>query len=106
MAEDFPDPALHIWDYDTSLCKPAAYAPMGQVALKPFVGTIGLALAEPSLHSVVPPRRAGGNLDIRDNCTGTTLYLPVEVQGGFYHLEIPMRHRATARFVVRLLKVR
>ena len=45
LAEDFPDPALHIWDYDISLCKPAAYASMGQVALKPFVGTIGLALA-------------------------------------------------------------
>ena len=86
LAEDFPDPALHIWDYDISLCKPAAYAPMGQVALKPFVGTIGLALAEPGLHSVVPPRRVGGNLDIRDNCTGTTLYLPVEVQGGLLSL--------------------
>ena len=86
LAEDFPDPALHIWDYDISLCKPAAYASMGQVALKPFVGTIGLALAEPGLHSVVPPRRVGGNLDIRDNCTGTTLYLPVEVQGGLLSL--------------------
>ena len=86
VADDFPNPALHIWDYDASLSKPAAFAPMGQVALKPFVGTIGLALAEPGRHGVVPPRRVGGNLDIRDNCTGTTLYLPVEVQGGLVSL--------------------
>ena len=86
LADDFADPALHIWEYQTDLAKPAAYAPMGKVPLKPFVGTIGLALAEAGLHSVVPPRRVGGNLDIRDNCRGTTLYLPVEVEGGLLSL--------------------
>lgn len=82
LAEDFPDAALHVWTYDTGLAKPAVFSPFGQVALKPFVGTIGLALAEAGAHSVVPPRRVGGNLDIRDNCRGSTLYLPVEVAGG------------------------
>jgi len=72
---------------------------MGQVALKPFVGTIGTALAEAGSHSVVPPRRVGGNLDIRDNCKGTTLYLPVEVAGGYCPLEIRMPLRAMAKFV-------
>lgn len=86
LAEDFADPALHLWNYKTDLTAPAAFAPMGQVALKPFVGTIGLALAEAGHHSVVPPRRVGGNLDIRDNCRGTTLYLPVEVAGGLLSL--------------------
>ncbi|MGI3168578.1 acetamidase/formamidase family protein [Pseudooceanicola sp. C21-150M6] len=86
LADAFPDPALHIWTYDTSLGKPAAFSPMGAVAMKPFVGTVGLALAEPGLHSVVPPRRVGGNLDIRDNSKGTTLYLPVEVAGGLLSL--------------------
>lgn len=86
LAEDFADPALHLWRYDTGLGEPAAFAPVGQVPLKPFVGTIGLALAESGLHSVVPPRRVGGNLDIRDNCKGTTLYLPVEVKGGLLSL--------------------
>ena len=52
--------------------------------LKPFAGTIGNALAEPGLHSVVPPRRVGGNLDIRDLAAGTTLYLPVEVAGALF----------------------
>ena len=52
--------------------------------LKPFAGTIGIAPAEPGLHSVVPPRRVGGNLDIRDLTAGTVLYLPVEVPGALF----------------------
>ncbi|MGC3619699.1 acetamidase/formamidase family protein, partial [Pseudomonas aeruginosa] len=33
------------------------------------------------LHSVVPARRVGGNLDMRELAAGTTLYLPVVVEG-------------------------
>ncbi len=33
---------------------------------------------------MVPPRRVGGNLDIRDLAAGTTLYLPVEVSGALF----------------------
>ena len=86
LADQFPDPALHIWKYDAISMAPALFGPGGKVPLKPFVGTIGLALAEQGLHSVVPPRRVGGNLDIRDNAVGTTLYLPVEVAGGLLSL--------------------
>ena len=86
LADDFPDAALHVWRYDTGLAKPAVFSPFGQVPLKPFVGTIGLAPGEAGHHSVVPPRRVGGNLDIRDNSQGTTLYLPVEVVGGLLSL--------------------
>lgn len=86
LADQFADPALHIWKYDAVAMEPALYGPGGKVPLKPFVGTIGLALAEPGTHSVVPPRRVGGNLDIRDNAVGTTLYLPVEVSGGLLSL--------------------
>ena len=86
LADQFTDPALHIWKYDTASMEPALYGPGGKVPLKPFVGTIGLALAEPGAHSVIPPRRVGGNLDIRDNAVGTTLYLPVEVAGSLLSL--------------------
>jgi acetamidase/formamidase len=84
LADQFPDPALHIWRYDTGSLAPAAYGPGGRVPLKPFCGTIGVALVEPGTHSIVPPRRVGGNLDIRDLASGTTLYLPVEVAGGLF----------------------
>lgn len=86
LTDQFPDPSLHIWKYDATALAPALYGPGGAVPLKPFVGTIGLALAEPGNHSVVPPRRVGGNLDIRDTSVGTTLYLPVEVAGGLLSL--------------------
>lgn len=84
LAEDFPEPALHIWKYDPATLAPAMYGPGGRVPLKPFCGTIGLAPAEAGTHSIVPPRRMGGNMDIRDLSAGTELYLPVEVKGGLF----------------------
>ena len=58
---------------------PALFGRWGKVPLKPFAGTIGVAPAEPGLHSIVPPRRVGGNMDVRDIALGTELFLPVEV---------------------------
>jgi acetamidase/formamidase len=84
LADQFTEPALHIWSYDKATLAPAAYSPVGRVPLKPFNGVIGVALAEPGNHSVVPPRRVGGNLDIRDLAAGTELYLPVEVAGALF----------------------
>jgi len=86
LAEQFTEPALHIWTYDAGSLAPALYGPGGKVPLKPFAGTIGLAPAEPGLHSVVPPRRVGGNMDIRDLAAGTELYLPVEVAGALFSI--------------------
>jgi len=86
LADQFTEPALHIWDYDAASLAPALYGPGGKVPLKPFAGTIGLAPAEPGLHSVVPPRRVGGNMDIRDLAAGSELYLPVEVAGGLFSI--------------------
>ena len=84
LADQFTDPALHIWSYDPGQMGPALYGREARVPLKPFAGTIGNAMAEPGHHSVVPPRRVGGNLDIRDLNAGTTLYLPVEVAGALF----------------------
>ena len=84
LADQFEDPALTIWKYDAATMAPALWGDMGRVPLKPFTGTIGVALAEPGLHSIVPPRRTGGNLDIRDFSTGTEIYLPVEVPGALF----------------------
>jgi acetamidase/formamidase len=86
LADQFPDPALHVWDYDAEGLSPALYSSLAKVPLKPFAGTIGVAPAEEGHHSVVPPRRVGGNLDIRDLAAGTTLYLPVEVPGALFSI--------------------
>lgn len=84
LADQFTDPALHVWKYDPASMAPSLFGPGGSVPLKPFAGTIGVAPAEPGVHSVVPPRRVGGNLDIRDLSSGVTLYLPVEVEGALF----------------------
>lgn len=85
LTEDFPEPALHIWRY-SSLSGNAEFANHASIPLRPFAGTVGLAPAEPGLHSVVPPRRVGGNLDMRDLFAGTVLLLPVEVPGGLFSI--------------------
>ena len=84
LADQFPQPALHIWNYDTTGRQPAAFGPGGRVPLKPFCGTMGVAPAQPGLHSIVPPRQVGGNMDIRDLAAGAELYLPVEVDGALF----------------------
>src|SRR5262245_45167362 len=84
LADQFKEPALHIWKYDPTSMAPAMYGPGGRVPLRPFCGTIGVAPAEPGQPSIVPPRRGGGNMDIRDIAEGTEHYLPVEVKGGLF----------------------
>lgn len=83
LTDQFPDARLHHWNYDPGLT-PAMYGPGGRVPLKPFTGTIGVAPAEPGLHSIIPPRNVGGNMDARDIAEGTELYLPIEVEGALF----------------------
>jgi acetamidase/formamidase len=63
---------------------PAMYGPGGRVPLRPMCGTIGVAPAAPGLHSIIPPRNVGGNMDVRDITEGVELYLPVEVDGAIF----------------------
>jgi acetamidase/formamidase len=51
------------------------------VALAPFLGVIGMPPPEPGVHSTRPPRRSGGNIDCKLLVAGTTLYLPIPVDG-------------------------
>jgi acetamidase/formamidase len=80
LAEDFREPRLQLWNYDATARTPAMFG-AARVPLKPFVGTIGVAPAEPGRHSIIPPRAVGGNLDVRDLAIGTQLILPVAVEG-------------------------
>lgn len=84
LADQFLEPAINTWTYNKTELTPCAYSPGGRVPLKPFCGTIGMAPAEAGTHSIVPPRRVGGNMDIRDLGSGTVLYLPVEVNGAMF----------------------
>ncbi|GAB3923704.1 acetamidase [Microlunatus endophyticus] len=48
----------------------------------PFLGVVAVAPAEPGEHSTTPPRPVGaGNIDCRDLLAGSTLFIPVAVEG-------------------------
>src|SRR5699024_4062600 len=56
------------------------------ILLKPFAGTVGVALAEEGHFNVVPPRQNGGNMDVRHLTAGSKLYLPVWVEGALFSI--------------------
>src|SRR5579859_1026265 len=85
LADEYAEPFLHIWDLDLER-NTAQFRPGISVPLDPFIGVIGLAPAAPGQHSTVPPSRVGGNMDTRFMRAGTTLYLPVEVEGALFSL--------------------
>jgi len=51
------------------------------VALKPFLGVVGMPPPDPGVHPTFPPRRWGGNIDCSELGMGATLYLPIPVDG-------------------------
>jgi acetamidase/formamidase len=79
---DFAKPYLNIWDLSDG-----THARMGgavAVPIEAFPGVMGVALDEPGGHSTMPPRRNGGNMDIRQLAAGSTLFLPVLVDGALF----------------------
>jgi len=54
------------------------------VALSPFLGVLGMPPPEAGTHSTSPPRRWGGNIDCKELVAGTTLFLPIPVDGALF----------------------
>jgi acetamidase/formamidase len=54
------------------------------VRLAPFLGVIGMPPDEQGIHSTGPPRKWGGNIDCKELVAGTTLYLPISVDGAHF----------------------
>lgn len=57
--------------------------------LNPFLGTMGVAANSSEKSSTVPPTRLGGNLDINELGVGSTLYLPIDVDGALFYTGDP-----------------
>jgi acetamidase/formamidase len=55
-----------------------------RVPLRPFLGVLGMPPPEPGVHSTIPPRRWGGNVDCKELVAGTTLFLPIPVDGALF----------------------
>ena len=83
LADEFPDPWLRISTVDAE-SGGVRFADAITLPVEPFPGTIGVAMPEPGAHSIVPPSNHGGNLDIKHLRAGTTLYLPVGVDGALF----------------------
>jgi acetamidase/formamidase len=81
LADEFPEPWLRISSVDGGS---VAFLDDVELPFEPFPGTIGVAPAEPGEHSIVPPSRWGGNLDIKHLRVGTRLLLPVGVEGALF----------------------
>ena len=84
LADRFTEARLNLWSYEKDAHTPAAFGDHARVPLKPFAGTMGVALKQPGRHPIIPPRHVGGNMDCRDLAAGTQLYLPVEVPGALF----------------------
>jgi len=82
LPEDFPDAHLRIFDISNG--EFAFFGDDAAIPLTPFLGTMGVCPADASEQAVMPPGRFGGNLDTRQLVRGTTLYLPVEVDGAMF----------------------
>ncbi len=57
--------------------------------INPFLGTMGVAANSSEKASTVPPTRLGGNLDINELGVGSTLYLPIDVDGALFYTGDP-----------------
>lgn len=79
LQEDFPDEYLKIWDLSNGIT--AQLRPGIDVPIEPFLGVVGLAPGDVGPHSTMPPRRTGGNLDLKHLASGSTVWLPVEADG-------------------------
>jgi acetamidase/formamidase len=55
-----------------------------EVDLAPFPGVLGMPPPEPGRHATQPPRAWGGNIDCNLLRAGTTLYLPIPVDGALF----------------------
>ena len=81
LPDDFDTP--HVTYIEIDRARNIARLPWDmEVPLRPFFGV--MCVAPPAAWgelSTVPPRRNGGNLDNRELIAGTTLYLPVFVEG-------------------------
>jgi acetamidase/formamidase len=82
LPDDFPDPYLKVFDLtggDVTYLREDVAIPIA-----PFFGTMGVCPEGASSLAVMPPGNFGGNLDTRQLVRGTTLYLPVQVDGALF----------------------
>ena len=81
LDERFTEAYLFQWVLEDAFSRSLAPA---MVPLRPFCGVMGVAPAAKGEFKTRPPGEYGGNLDVRELCAGSTLYLPVLNEGALF----------------------
>jgi acetamidase/formamidase len=81
LKDRFREPYLFHWTLDAEISRSLGSA---IVPLRPFCGVMGVAPGEDGEFRTRPPGPFGGNMDVRELCTGATLYLPVLNPGALF----------------------
>jgi acetamidase/formamidase len=84
LPDDFD--RLHLMHIPLDRARMVGRLPWGlELPLKPFFGVMGVA-PPPAWGAIAspPPRRNGGNIDNKELVAGTTLYLPIHVDGALF----------------------
>ena len=81
LKERFVGPYLFHWKLEDQVSRSLGPA---IVPLRPFCGVMGVAQAEDGEFRTRPPGNFGGNMDVRELCSGATLYLPVLNRGALF----------------------
>jgi acetamidase/formamidase len=81
LKDQFHETTLFHWNLDSDITRSLAPA---IVPLRPVLGVMGVARAEPGQFRTRPPGPFGGNLDVRELSAGSTLYLPVFTEGALF----------------------
>ncbi|MGZ4659075.1 MAG: acetamidase/formamidase family protein, partial [Blastococcus sp.] len=82
LADDFP--AGFVRTFDLRERTHVAVAPGVRVPAAPFLGTLGTHPGGPAEAAPFPPHRGGGNIDNRHLVAGSTLWLPVWLEGALF----------------------
>lgn len=83
LPEDFDYCYLHHWRIDGDTCFSAELDQVS-VPFEPHPGVVGVAPREDGRINTTPPRANGGNLDVRDMVIGSTIWMPVLVEGALF----------------------
>lgn len=84
---EFGTPFLQLWDVtDGRFARGLRTMRHIAVPLAPFPGVMGVALDDAGSHNTAPPRKNGGNMDIKQLTAGTIVYLPVWVDGALFSI--------------------
>jgi acetamidase/formamidase len=81
LKERFAEPYLFLWNLDGNETRSLAPA---VIPVRPFLGVMGVARAEDGSFRTRAPGNFGGNLDVRELCAGSKLYLPIYNHGALF----------------------